>query len=134
MRPRVARGRNETSLNLKQISIYQCCGSMIFWYGSGSRDPCLRILLFSSQQKTNFSSFFCVLLLEGTFTSFFKDKQSKRNHKTVGIKVSYYYFSYYCLTIEGSGSRPLTNGSGSGSRPKTYGSDGSRSGSAQHWY
>jgi hypothetical protein len=28
-----------------------------------------------------------VLLFEGTFTSFFKDKKSKRSHKTVEIKV-----------------------------------------------
>jgi hypothetical protein len=27
------------------------------------------------------------LLLEGIFLSFFKDKKSKRSHKTVGIKV-----------------------------------------------
>jgi hypothetical protein len=31
--------------------------------------------------------FFCLLLFEGTFTSFFKDKKSKRSHKKVGIKV-----------------------------------------------
>jgi hypothetical protein len=31
--------------------------------------------------------FFCLLLSEGTFTSFFKDKKSKRSHKTVGINV-----------------------------------------------
>ena len=29
----------------------------------------------------------CILLFEGTFTSFFKDKKSKRSHKTVKIKV-----------------------------------------------
>jgi hypothetical protein len=28
-----------------------------------------------------------ILLFEGTFTSFFKDKKSKRGHKAVGIKV-----------------------------------------------
>jgi hypothetical protein len=28
----------------------------------------------------------CLLLLKATFTSFFKDKKSKRNHKTVGIR------------------------------------------------
>jgi hypothetical protein len=27
------------------------------------------------------------VLFEGTFTSFFNDKKSKRSHKTVGIKV-----------------------------------------------
>jgi hypothetical protein len=30
---------------------------------------------------------FCLILFEGTFTSFFKGKNSKRSHKTVGIKV-----------------------------------------------
>jgi hypothetical protein len=30
---------------------------------------------------------FCLLLFEGTFTSFFKNKKSKRSHKTEGIKV-----------------------------------------------
>ncbi len=34
-----------------------------------------------------FIIFFCLLLFEGTFTSFFKDKKSKRSHKTVGINV-----------------------------------------------
>jgi hypothetical protein len=29
--------------------------------------------------------FFCLLLFEGTFTSLFKDKKSKRSHKTAGI-------------------------------------------------
>jgi hypothetical protein len=38
-----------------------------------------------NQQKTN--KFFCWLLFEGIFTSFFKGKKSKRSHKTVGIKV-----------------------------------------------
>jgi hypothetical protein len=31
--------------------------------------------------------FFCILLFEGTFTAFLKDKKSKRSHRTVGIKV-----------------------------------------------
>jgi hypothetical protein len=39
------------------------------------------------QQKTiGFSKLFCLLLFEGTFIPFFKDKKSKRSHKTVGIK------------------------------------------------
>jgi hypothetical protein len=33
-----------------------------------------------------FSTFLCLLLFEGTFTSFFKDKKSQRSHKTIGIK------------------------------------------------
>jgi hypothetical protein len=31
--------------------------------------------------------YFCLLLFEGKFTSFFKDKKSKRSHETVRIKV-----------------------------------------------
>jgi hypothetical protein len=31
--------------------------------------------------------FSCILLFEGTFTSFFKDKKSKRSHKRVEMKV-----------------------------------------------
>jgi hypothetical protein len=82
------------------------------------------------QTKNKFKKkFFCLLLFEGTLTSFFKDKNSKRSHKAVGIKVFSYYF---CLVIEGSGAGsgpiPLTNGSGSGSRrPKNIRSDGSGS-------
>jgi hypothetical protein len=34
-----------------------------------------------------FIKFFCLLLFEGTFTSFFIDIKSKRSHKAVGIKV-----------------------------------------------
>jgi hypothetical protein len=30
---------------------------------------------------------FCFLVFEGTFTSFFKDKKSKRSRKTVRMKV-----------------------------------------------
>jgi hypothetical protein len=47
---------------------------MIFWCGSGSADPCLCLIDAS-------------LLFEATFTSFSKDKKSKRSHKTEGIKV-----------------------------------------------
>jgi hypothetical protein len=64
-------------------------------------------------------NFLWLLLFEGTFTLFFKDKNSKRvtNSRIQGF--SYYFY----MMIEGSGSRvgsgsiPLTSGSGSG-RPK----------------
>ncbi len=89
--------------------------------GCGSGSCYFRRWLSSCQQKTNFLfRFFCWLLFESTFTSFFKDiksikvtKQSRRNQG----------FSYYfCLVIEGSGSG---SGAGSWSIPLTYGS-GSR--------
>ncbi len=61
-------------------------GSMAMTNGSGS---CyFRHWPSRFQQKTNFlNKFFCLLLLEGTFTPFFKDKKSKTSHKTAGIKV-----------------------------------------------
>jgi hypothetical protein len=58
--------------------------------GSGIR---IRILLFSSltfkrPTKNNFfTKVFLLLLFEGTFTSFYKEKNSKRSHKTAGVKV-----------------------------------------------
>ncbi len=60
--------------------------------GSGSADPCLWMdpdadpdpAIFAN---TNLKKNFCLLLFEGTFTSFFKDKKSKKSHKTVRIKV-----------------------------------------------
>jgi hypothetical protein len=39
------------------------------------------------QQKQINKKKFGILLFEGTFTSFFKDKKPKRSHKTVEIKV-----------------------------------------------
>jgi hypothetical protein len=47
------------------------------------------------RQKTNFKKFFCLSLFDGTFTSFFKDKKSKRSHRTVGIKVFLTIFAWW---------------------------------------
>ncbi len=69
-----------------------------------------------------------MLLFEGTFTSFFKDKKSKSVTKNRIQGFSYYLF----MMIEGYGSEsragsiPLTSGSGSGRPKKTRGSGGSR--------
>jgi hypothetical protein len=81
---------------------------MTFWCGSGSADPCLSLMvpdldpnpdadtdpstfiidLQDANKKQIFlKRFFCILLFEGTFTSFFEDKKSKKSHKTVEIKV-----------------------------------------------
>jgi hypothetical protein len=75
-------------------------------------DPDLAIFVIDLQEPTKkltFYKVFCFLLFEGTFTSYFKDKKSKRSHKTVGIKVFLTIFAG-----PGSGSIPLTSGSGSG--------------------
>jgi hypothetical protein len=77
-------------------------------------DPASFVFELQDANKKLFKKKICLLLFEGIFTSFFKDKRSKRSHKTVGIQV-------FLTMIEGSGSGsipvPQTNGSGSG-RPK----------------
>jgi hypothetical protein len=69
-------------------NFYQCCGSVTFWYGSGSADPCLWLMdpspdpaifvidLQDANKKTIFftkkyffSKFFCLLLFKGSFTT-----------------------------------------------------------------
>ncbi len=51
-------------------------------------DPAIFVIdLQDVNKKLIKKKFFCFLLLEGTFTSFFKYKKSKGSHKTVGIKV-----------------------------------------------
>jgi hypothetical protein len=65
-----------------------------------------------ANKKLIFKKVFCILLFKGTFISFLKTKSKKevKNSRNKG-------FSYYfCLLIEGCGSKPLTNRSGSGSR------------------
>jgi hypothetical protein len=39
------------------------------------------------------SQLLCLFLFEGTFTSFFKDKKSQRNHKTGEFKVFLHFFA-----------------------------------------
>ncbi len=67
---------------------------MKIWCGSGSAGPHLWLMdpdpaIFVSdlqdinQQKKFFLSSFYILLFEGTFTWFFKDKKSQRSHKKV---------------------------------------------------
>ncbi len=40
-----------------------------------------------ANKKLILKKLFCLLLFESIFTLFFKDKKSKRSHKTIGIKV-----------------------------------------------
>jgi hypothetical protein len=57
-------------------------------------DPAIFVIdLQDSNKKLIKKKIFCLLLFEGTFTSFFKDKKSKRSHKTVGIKVFLSFFA-----------------------------------------
>jgi hypothetical protein len=51
-------------------------------------DPAIFFIDLQDTNKKLFKKkFFCLLLFDGTFTSFFKDKKSKLSQKTVGIKV-----------------------------------------------
>ncbi len=114
-----ASGSSSWHAILGRSILHQCCGSMTFWCGSGSADPCLWLMdpdpvLFSSltfkmpTKKYLFKKkkLFCLLLFEATFALFFKDKTSKRRHKAVGIKV---LLTIFCLVMEGSGSRRPKN-------------------------
>ncbi len=77
----------QTQLNQDQsrLALGSVGGLVPCWYGSGSADPCLSLMdpdpdpaifvtdLQDANKKLFFSKFFCSLLFEGTFTSFFKD-------------------------------------------------------------
>ncbi len=85
----------------------QCCGSMTFWCGSGSADPCLWLMDPDPDADPD-PSIFIIDLQDA-------NKKKSQNIRNQG-------FSYwFCLMIEGSeaGSRA---GSGSGSIPLTNGS------------
>jgi len=94
-------------------------GSGFVSSGCGSGSFCFHHGPLICQQKTYLlKKFFLYITFLRYLYIIFKDKKSKRCHKTVEIKVFY----YICLMKEGSGSRV---GSGSGSIPMTNGS-GSR--------
>ncbi len=49
-------------------------------------DPSIFVINLPDCNKNNLKKkIFCLLLFEGTFTSFYKGKKSKISHKTVGI-------------------------------------------------
>ncbi len=81
----------------------------------------LSSLTSKTSTKNNLKKKFLLIkvLFKGTFTSFFKDKKSKKSQSSRNQGFS----NYFCLMIEGSGSVALTNRSGS-RRPKNmpYGS------------
>ncbi len=88
----------------------QCSGSMTFCCRARSADPCLRLMdpdpdpaIFvielqdASKKLVLYHNFFCLLLLEGTFTLFFKDKKSKRVTKYCSRIQDFSY--YFCMII-----------------------------------
>jgi hypothetical protein len=77
-------------------------------------DPAIFVIaLQDANKKLILTSFFCLLLFEGAFTSYFKDKKLKKKSQYSRNQGFSYYF---CLMIGGSGSISLTNGSVSVSR------------------
>ncbi len=74
---------------------FQCCGSMTFWYGSGSADPCLWqvdpypdsaifvIDLQDANKKLFFSSFYAYFFLKIHLNHFSKIKSKKRELKVL---------------------------------------------------
>jgi hypothetical protein len=58
-------------------------------------DPDIFVIdLQDAKKKKIKKKFFCLLLFEVTFTSFSKDKKSKRSHKAVGIKAFLTIFAW----------------------------------------
>ncbi len=74
-------------------------------------------VIYLIEANKKLSKFFCLLLFESAFTSFFKDKVIRKSQNSMNQGISY----YFCSMIVGSGFAPLTYGSGS-RRSKTYGS------------
>jgi hypothetical protein len=77
-------------------------------YPDPDSDPDSAIFIIDLQDDNEtlifLNKFFCILLFEGTFTSFFKDKKPKRSHETEEIS---YYFLLFLLNGRRSGSRRL---------------------------
>ncbi len=109
----------------------QCCGSMKFWYGSGSADPYPwqmdpdadpdpAIFVSDLQEANKKLSFLAYYFLKVHLHHFSMIKSHKEVTKQYGRNQRFSY--YFCLMIEGGsgyGSVSLTNGSGCGSgRPK----------------
>jgi hypothetical protein len=116
--------RQTRNLGVVNLPANQCSGSMTFWCGSGSADPCLCLVDLDPgsgfcyfrhwpsrcRQKTNFLKKFFLLI---TFCRYiyiiFQRQKSKRSKKR-----NQGFAYYFCLLIEGSGSgsTPLWSGSG----------------------
>ncbi len=120
----------------------QCSGSMTFWCGSGSADPCLWLMEpgpgsgscyfrhwpLRCQQKTNLTQFFLLVTFWRYIYIIFQRWKVKKSRKIVGFKVFLIIFAWSGSSSRaGSGSIPLNSGSGSG-RQRTRGSGGSGSG------
>jgi hypothetical protein len=107
---------------------YQCCGYVTFWKVSRPRsadpylwltypDPAIFVSGLQDANKNKFSKFFCLLLVEGTFTSIFTDKVIKKSQNSRHQGSSYYFCLMMGRPVYESGPVPVTLTNGSG-RPK----------------
>ncbi len=89
------RARDDNHLQFKKpdifVLIYRSVHDILVWI----RNPDPAIFVIDLQDANKKTFFSCLLLFEGTFKSFFKDKKSKRSHKTVGIKVFLKIFAWW---------------------------------------
>jgi hypothetical protein len=78
----------ESYCKMTAESCQQCCGSMTFWCGSGSG-------LTFKLPKQIIKTFFCLLLFEGTFTSFSKIKSQQEATKLWESRFFLLFLFYY---------------------------------------
>ncbi len=127
--------QNNIKFDLFLCPVEHCCGSMTFWCGSGSADPCLWLMdpdppsiFVINLQDANKKLIKTkkILLITGTFRRYiyiiFQRKKVKKKSKNSRNQGFSYYF---CKMIEESGSvsrRTKNQGCGSGLDPDSIGS------------
>ncbi len=72
-------------------------GDTSLWLIDPDQDPAIFFMTFKTPTKI---IFFVLALFEGTLTTFFKGKRSKRSHKTLGIKVFLTIFSCWQMDLD----------------------------------
>jgi hypothetical protein len=105
----------------------QCCGSVIFWYGSGcgSSDPYIWLTEPDADPVEKKHKDPTEPDADSERWYNYKNKKSKRSHKTVEIKVFLTSFAWRWKAPEPHPYLWLTNPDGDPGGPKTYGSYGS---------
>ncbi len=113
----------------------QIRGSMPLTNGSGFGSCYFRHWTSRRQQKSNlFKKFFYLLLFEGAFTSFSKNKVKKKSqHRTVGIKIFLTIFAWWYKDLDLDPYLWLMDPDPDPGGPKTYGSNGSWSATLLFW-
>ncbi len=86
-----------------------------FEFGSSDLHPAIFVIdLQDANKKIFLKKFFCFLLFESTFTSFFKDKKFLR------IRIQIWICGSVILNCGSGSGRPICYGSGSSSKPNIF--------------